>query len=52
MAAVQTEVSWGEVKMEELGYILEAEPTGLADGLAVEGHKGKVELRMTHGFSA
>lgn len=33
----------GEVKMEDLVYTLEVEPTGLADGLAVEGHEGKVE---------
>lgn len=46
------EVSWGEVKMEDLGYILEVESVGLADELAMEGHKGKVKSRMTHEFSA
>lgn len=38
--------------MEDLGYTLEVEPTGLADGLAVERHEGKVESGMIHGFSA
>lgn len=52
MVVVQIEVSRGKVKMEDLGYILEAEPVGLADGLAMEGHEGKAESRMTHGFPA
>lgn len=44
---MQIEGSWGEVRMEDLGTILR-----LADGLVVEGHEGKVEAKMTHGFSA
>lgn len=35
--------------MEDLGSTLEVEPTGLADGLAVEGHEGKMESGMIHG---
>lgn len=33
------------------GYILETEPAGLADGLAMERHGRKVESGMIHGFS-
>ena len=40
------------MKMEELDYILEVESVGLADGLPMEGHKGKVESKMTHEFLA
>ena len=52
LVAVQTEMSWGEMKMEDSGYSLEVEPTALADGLAMEGHEEKVEAGMTHGFLA
>lgn len=52
MVAMQTEVNWGEVKMEDLGYSLEVEPTALAGGLAMEGHEEKVEAGTTHAFLA
>lgn len=41
MVAVQTEMSWGEMKMEDSGYSLEVEPTALADGLARKGMRRK-----------
>ena len=49
---MQTEVNWGEVKMEDLGYSLEVEPTALAGGLAMEGHEEKVEAGTTRAFLA
>lgn len=50
MVAVQTEVSWGEVKMEDLRYSLEVEPTALANGLAMEGYEEKVKQEQLMRF--
>lgn len=48
---MQIEVSWGEVESEDLGYILEVDPPGPADALAVERQDGKGESEVTRVFS-